>query len=98
MVLRGRWGIGKTYLWKNRVLPAVLIKPWKTRYSYVSLFGIGSLPELKVALAVATEEFNYDADRRRNPIRRLWKFLSDARRKLNRGQPLVREAAAAIPV
>jgi hypothetical protein len=54
--LRGSWGVGKTYLW-NSIVEDV----WKAgntahareRYVYVSLFGIGTLHELKAALAAA---------------------------------------------
>lgn len=61
IVLKGSWGVGKTYFWKNRIAADLLRKPSKKRYSYVSLFGVNSLPELKVALAAATDEFDRDA-------------------------------------
>lgn len=63
IVLKGRWGVGKTHFWKNRIASQLLDKPWKKKYSYVSLFGINSLSELKAALAVATDEFDRDAIR-----------------------------------
>ena len=84
IVLYGVWGVGKTYFWNNAIVPKLLEKPWKKRYSYVSLFGINSLSELKVALAVATEEFDRDARNQRRlsrPIIRWfwigWRWLSD---------------------
>lgn len=84
LVLQGPWGAGKTYFWNQIVQAKLLEKPWKKRYSYVSLFGINSLPELKVALAVATEEFDQDARNQRRlsrPIVRwfwaAWRWLSD---------------------
>jgi DNA-binding LacI/PurR family transcriptional regulator len=49
--IRGRWGVGKTFAW-NRYLQAaradgmVALK----RYSYVSLFGLTSLDDLKFAI------------------------------------------------
>ncbi|MCW2039322.1 hypothetical protein [Xanthomonas campestris] len=58
IIIRGKWGVGKTHFWRNRILSESAGKPWTQRYSYVSLFGINSLSELKVALGVATEEFN----------------------------------------
>lgn len=61
IVLRGPWGVGKTYFWQHQIAAHLLSKPWEKRYSYVSLFGLNSLSELKVALAVATEEFDRDA-------------------------------------
>jgi hypothetical protein len=56
LALRGSWGVGKTYLWNS-----IIEEVWKAgntahareRYVYVSLFGIGSLQELKAALAAA---------------------------------------------
>lgn len=85
IVLRGSWGVGKTYLWQQRIVSKLLAKPWEKRYSYMSLFGINSLAELKTALAVATEEFDQDAHKKRRlaaaPTRffwRAWKWVSDA--------------------
>lgn len=65
ILLQGPWGVGKTYFWNNTIVPRLLEKPWKKRYSYVSMFGINSLAELKLALAVATEEFDSDARKKR---------------------------------
>jgi len=49
--VRGKWGVGKTFAW-NRYLTAArgsgAIK--LERYSYVSLFGINSLEELRYAI------------------------------------------------
>lgn len=60
IVLQGRWGVGKTHFWQQEIVPALFKKPWKVRYSYLSLFGINSLPELKIALAVATRELDHE--------------------------------------
>lgn len=89
-VLRGSWGVGKSYLWSRVILPKVMIKPWVTKYSYVSLFGISSLAELKVALAVATEESDQLAKRQA----RWWVRL---RARLNRMQSGAVAATALIP-
>lgn len=85
IALQGPWGVGKTYFWNNSIVPKLLDKPWKKRYSYVSLFGVNSLQELKVALAVATEEFDRDARKKHRlgwPVIgwfwRGWGWLSDA--------------------
>lgn len=72
IVLQGRWGVGKTYFWRHKMVPALPTKPRSNRYSYVSLFGINSLQELKMALAVATEEFDQE---RRDEQRRAHKLL-----------------------
>lgn len=85
IVLKGKWGVGKTYFWRYRIIQRIFNKPWKKRYSYVSLFGINSLSELKTALAVATAEFDQDAKRAKRKSARVigwwWKaasWLSDA--------------------
>lgn len=49
IVLKGKWGVGKTYLWDS-VIKAKKERLGKSFYSYVSLFGIGSLMELKQAI------------------------------------------------
>ncbi|PYD06637.1 hypothetical protein DND90_09315 [Pseudomonas syringae pv. maculicola] len=49
MVLKGAWGTGKTFLWNQIV--RYHGKDFKNRnYSYVSLFGISTLKDLKRAL------------------------------------------------
>jgi len=48
LVLRGAWGIGKTYLWENYIREKISKKEInQTAYSYVSLFGLHGLSELK---------------------------------------------------
>ncbi len=51
LCIRGKWGVGKTYNWTKRLGEAQkagnVVLP---RYSYVSLFGINSLEELKQAI------------------------------------------------
>lgn len=90
MVLQGRWGIGKTHLWRESVLPRIMAKPWKKRYSYVSLFGVNSLAELKTALAIATEEFDQAVAHDKNVFYR-------GRKQLNKWQSLLPEVAAFAP-
>jgi hypothetical protein len=51
MVLRGKWGRGKTYLWRDsleKFAPQAATR-W-SRYSYVSLFGVESLAQLRDAV------------------------------------------------
>lgn len=49
IVLKGKWGVGKTHLWDS-VIRAKKERLDKSFYSYVSLFGIGSLKDLKQAI------------------------------------------------
>jgi len=75
IVLQGKWGVGKTYFWRNKILKDTTAEPWRQRYSYVSLFGINSLSELKTSLSVATAEFDSDAQsqwRLKRSVTRLW--------------------------
>ncbi|MBU1286921.1 MAG: hypothetical protein KJ871_04265 [Alphaproteobacteria bacterium] len=50
--ITGLWGVGKTYLWENAVLPDAKRKREikLDRYSYVSLFGINDLDGLRQAI------------------------------------------------
>src|SRR5690348_12146977 len=49
--ITGRWGVGKTYAWKKFLKDARITgKIALPRYSYVSLFGINSLDDLKYAI------------------------------------------------
>lgn len=75
IVLQGKWGGGKTYFWRHRISKDATAEPWRQRYSYVSLFGINSLSELKASLSVATAEFDIDAQsqwRLKRSLTRLW--------------------------
>lgn len=49
IVLKGDWGTGKTYLWKQVVLES-RDSFHKRNYSYVSLFGLNSLKDLKKSI------------------------------------------------
>jgi hypothetical protein len=58
MVLRGKWGRGKTYLWRDtlqKVAPQAAAR-W-SRYSYVSLFGVESLAQLRDAVLANGDPF-----------------------------------------
>ena len=51
LCIRGKWGVGKTYTWSNQVAEAHKAGAISlARYSYVSLFGVNSLDELKIAI------------------------------------------------
>lgn len=85
IVLQGKWGVGKTHLWDRRILPDVLKRKPRTRYSYVSLFGINSLAELKTSLAIAATEFDDE-----NPA----KLIARAKKRTAK---LLRSAATQAP-
>ncbi|MGE1173316.1 KAP family NTPase [Pseudomonas sp. BW7P1] len=46
IVLKGEWGTGKTYFW-NQVVKANFKSFSRKKYSYISLFGLNSLSDLK---------------------------------------------------
>ena len=51
MSIKGAWGVGKTYAWNKYLLQAKNQKKIALRkYSYVSLFGINSLEDLKFSI------------------------------------------------
>lgn len=52
LALRGRWGVGKTHIWKD-VVAEVRAKSKDRKYAYVSLFGLDSLDAVRGALATA---------------------------------------------
>lgn len=51
LVIRGRWGVGKTYFWRSCVTD-YQVQSSRKRYSYVSLFGLASIRDLQVAVVV----------------------------------------------
>ncbi len=51
VVLRGKWGRGKTFLWRDALRKFAAQAPARwARYSYVSLFGVETLAELRDAV------------------------------------------------
>ena len=55
LALKGAWGVGKTYHWK-KIVEKNKNQIKLPKYSYVSLFGITSLSELRIAIFVKTQE------------------------------------------
>jgi hypothetical protein len=59
LILKGRWGIGKTFFWRRLIkesrLKKIVGRQW---YSYVSLFGVNSLDDLKNAIIASRVEAN----------------------------------------
>ncbi|MCW2237625.1 P-loop NTPase fold protein [Azospirillum canadense] len=66
LCISGKWGVGKTHVWRKQLEEAQRSENIALeRYSYVSLFGIGSLDDLKYAIfenvvPTATGDFNAD--------------------------------------
>lgn len=57
LVVKGQWGVGKTYAWKRFLREAKASgQVAASHYSYVSLFGLGNLSELKSAIFQNTIE------------------------------------------
>lgn len=51
LCIRGKWGVGKTFAFARQLEAAQKAKKIdRPRYSYVSLFGVNSLDELKLAI------------------------------------------------
>ena len=51
LCLRGKWGVGKTYAWNEQIKKAHAEKRLGIlKYSYVSMFGLSSLNDLKYAV------------------------------------------------
>jgi hypothetical protein len=49
LCIRGKWGVGKTYVWEQ-YLRANKDKIRNAKYSYVSLFGLDSLDQIKYSI------------------------------------------------
>jgi hypothetical protein len=57
LAIKGRWGVGKTYFW-NQLIKALATEKALAlpKYSYVSLFGLNNLDQLKSAIFEQTVE------------------------------------------
>lgn len=60
LVLQGSWGRGKTHFWKTSIVQPILdnknLRKNLRNYTYVSLFGINNLDDLKSVIFHASEE------------------------------------------
>lgn len=73
LVLRGRWGVGKTFFWQTLMDYASRNNRIGTsHYSYVSLFGINNLEELKNAILAGRVEAA-DIKRKTSTSTKEWK-------------------------
>jgi Cdc6-like AAA superfamily ATPase len=62
LCITGAWGVGKTFLWRQVLDQLRKIGDLRfTRYSYVSLFGLNSLDDVKSALFENMEWLDQDA-------------------------------------
>jgi|SRR5829696_3374677 len=59
LILKGRWGIGKTFFWRRLIKESRLKKNvGRQWYAYESLFGVNSLDDLKNAIIASRVEAN----------------------------------------
>lgn len=56
LYLKGKWGVGKTYFWKNYIREREKIH--EDHYSYVSLFGAKNIKDVRGAILVNASKFN----------------------------------------
>lgn len=68
LVLQGTWGRGKTHLWRALMKEESEAFKNRRKYAYVSLFGINSLDELKVAIYQSAIELDQLNDQKENNI------------------------------
>jgi hypothetical protein len=54
LALKGGWGVGKTYAWREFVL-ANKKELFPEDYAYVSLFGVASISDLRMAIIANTQ-------------------------------------------
>lgn len=78
LILQGTWGRGKTHLWKTRwgkyYKDQIDAKAKPRRYAYVSLFGLNSISEVKLALGLASFEAQSElvTETPKGIFRRIW--------------------------
>lgn len=72
IAIKGKWGTGKTHFWREIIVPSHVnsrtLGPGKRGYAYASLFSIGSIQQLKNALAYSYVE-NRPRSRLGAPVR-----------------------------
>ena len=86
LCLRGKWGVGKTYAWKDWLATAAQLKDvGKKEYAYCSLFGVGSLAELKASIlenTVPVDDLSIDTP-----------SLATFKKVIDRGKQLARQGS-----
>src|SRR6266508_1688321 len=54
LVLKGEWGVGKTYFWNYLVRRASIVKGiGHKHYSYISLFGLNNLEDVRTEISAS---------------------------------------------
>ncbi len=76
--IKGHWGVGKTYAWK-KILTEQKLSVTPKKYSYVSLFGIKSVNELRTTIFAKTELSKLVGEKlTASTINREWKSLGQS--------------------
>lgn len=80
LAIRGAWGVGKTYAWN------VFLKEAKNKnkialkkYSYVSLFGINSLDELKFSIYLNAKDISFICEDKKQTLNFCERFCEQFR-------------------
>lgn len=79
LVLRGRWGTGKTFTWHSLILEhkeAVCLK----NYSYVSLFAVSDISDLRTA--IFTKMISKESIGKDNKLKKLKEFCNSKKQYL----------------
>lgn len=59
LVIKGKWGVGKTFFWQKLIEESKRKKQiGRNYYSYVSLFGLDNIEELKTAIVASRVQWN----------------------------------------
>lgn len=93
LALNGAWGVGKTYLWKQEVESCTKIAA--SSYCYISLFGLGSMRDLRAAIlakSLPTEQIGERSDET------LRTDLADIGKRLSRWVARLQGRAGDLPV
>lgn len=59
IVIKGAWGVGKTYFWKS-LLADYREVAYPRKYAYVSLFGLSTADQVREAILVMTRSLDTD--------------------------------------
>lgn len=92
LVVRGNWGVGKTYFWTEYIKGRIASRCLKqVAYSYISLFGKTSLADVRASIFQSGVPIAPDDE-----IERQFKESYDSSTKLLKSIPWLNEAKAAL--